>query len=160
VYLSQAVGYALHAMRRLVPCSGRERLFAGDIARSIGASESYLAKILQSLTKAELLDSERGMKGGYALARPAREVTVRQVIEAVEGLSPENRCLFGIHTGQDCPTCPVQCVLNEVHGRLLQELDHVTIDMLPTFGADWDESAPAGPIAVVETVAGENIHVK
>jgi Rrf2 family protein len=147
-------------MRRLVDLSDGERLFAGDIARSIGASESYLAKILQALTKADLLGSERGVRGGYALARPAEEVTVCDVVEAVEGSDEEPMCLFSTHSAQQCSTCPVRCVLAEARGRLMQELDHVTIDMLPSCGDGWEVPVPATPNEITETLAGETVHAK
>jgi len=131
MFISQALGYALHGLTRL-SCEQGERMYAADIARSIGASESYLAKTFQSLAHAGLVTSVRGMKGGYALARPTGDITVREVIEAIEGPFPSSRacCFFRNQTDRDCPHCPVMGVMNRSYQQALQELDTVTIEQL------------------------------
>ena len=131
MYLSQAVGYALHGMISLSLCPEGDLIYASDIAHSIGASESYLAKVFQALVRAGLLTSLRGAKGGYGLARPAEEITVREVIEAIEGRPfPQGSCVFGSQTEGECPACPVLAVIGRAYRRMLAELDRVTIGEL------------------------------
>lgn len=94
------VEYALHAMLWLVeprdkPVSSR------DLAALQGVSPTLLAKIMPRLEKAGLIDSSGGISGGYRLARPANEITVRDVVDAVEG----GRRLF------DCKEIRGNCAL-------------------------------------------------
>jgi Rrf2 family protein len=58
---------------------------ASDIARRTGVPVEYLRKILQRLTRARLVRSERGRGGGFRLARPGNRITLLQVVEAIEG---------------------------------------------------------------------------
>ena len=74
--------------------------------------------------------SRRGAKGGFCLARPASEITLRQVIEALQGPISLNRCL-DIREG--CPlleTCAIAPVLREAQQQVLETLDAATLDVL------------------------------
>lgn len=58
---------------------------AEKISREYDIPEIYLLKIMQQMTKANVLKSKRGSRGGYMLARPAREISMLEIIEAAEG---------------------------------------------------------------------------
>ncbi len=148
MFISQAVGYALHGLTSLSSAQG-ERMYAADIARSIGASESYLAKTFQSLAHAGLVTSVRGMKGGYTLARPTDEISVREVIEAIEGPFPFPRpcCVFRTQTDRDCPDCPVMVVMERAYEQVLEELDAMTIEELAESVLRWRAPRPEGEAA-------------
>jgi Rrf2 family protein len=62
------------------------------LAEYHGVPAAYLAKHLQAMSRAGLLESVQGPKGGYRLARPADEITVLEVVEAIEGHEPAFRC--------------------------------------------------------------------
>lgn len=101
-----------------------------EIAKSQDVPESYLAKIFQELVKEGLVHSHRGMKGGFSLARPACEITLRQVIEALQGPISLSRCL---DINEGCPrmeTCAVARVLSMAQKQLLETLDKTTLNML------------------------------
>lgn len=101
-----------------------------EIAEHQDVPESYLAKVFQNLTKEGLVRSRRGAKGGFCLARPASEITLRQVIEALQGPISLNRCL-DIREG--CPrleTCAIAPVLREAQQQVLETLDAATLDVL------------------------------
>ena len=70
-----------------------------EIARQMSVPEEFLAKILKTLVKASLVRSTRGARGGYALARPASQITFLEVIEAVEGPISVNVCMEKDHGG-------------------------------------------------------------
>jgi Rrf2 family protein len=89
--LSDGVEWGLHCAV-LLAALGDGALPGRDLAAYHGVSESYLLKHLQALTRAGLLESVPGPKGGYRLARPAAEVTVLDVVEAIEGRQPAFRC--------------------------------------------------------------------
>lgn len=132
MYISQAFAYALHGLTSLCRKPEGELIYAADIARDIGASESYLAKVMQLLVRAGLVTSMRGMNGGYALARPPHQISVREVMEAVEDSLAHGSCILQNHSelGRNCSACPVLAALAAGHRRTLEELDAITIDDL------------------------------
>ena len=101
-----------------------------EIAKSQGIPESYLAKIFQDLGKEGLVRSRRGAKGGFCLARPASEISLRQVIEALHGPISLNRCLDIREGCEHSETCAVASVLRKAQAQLLETLDAATLDVL------------------------------
>jgi Rrf2 family protein len=81
--VSAKVDYALRAMLELAAADG---LVKGErLAASQSIPQKFLENILVELRKAELVSSQRGVEGGYALGRPAAQISVADVIRAVEG---------------------------------------------------------------------------
>ena len=112
-----------------------------EIAESQDIPESYLAKIFQDLSKGGLVRSRRGAKGGFTLARPASEITLRQVIEALQGPISLNRCL---DIRDECPrleSCSVAPVLREAQAQLLETLGAATFDVLARESLALQEAA-------------------
>jgi len=101
-----------------------------NIAQSQNIPESYLAKIFQDLAKAGLVRAHRGAKGGFSLARPASEITLRQVIEALQGPISLNRCLDIREGCQYSEACPVEKVLRKAQAQLVATLDAATLEVL------------------------------
>jgi Rrf2 family protein len=83
VRVSAKVDYALRAMLELAAAGGLVK--AERVATAQGIPQKFLENILLDLRHAELVTSQRGVEGGYALGRPANEITVADVIRAVEG---------------------------------------------------------------------------
>ena len=84
--LSSACAYVLHALVHLARREGNGLLVAHVFAEARGGvSEEYLRKSLKPLASAGVLLSSRGPTGGYRLARPARRITLLEVVEAVDG---------------------------------------------------------------------------
>ena len=101
-----------------------------EISKAQDVPKSYLAKIMQHLVKVGLVNSRRGAKGGFFLARPADRITLRQTIEAVEGPIYLNVCL--IRKGE-CPRdeiCPVHPVWREAQEKLFSVLESKTMAQL------------------------------
>lgn len=83
--LTKKADYALMAMKHLAERASEGSLSAKDIALAYGIPPEALAKILQRLVKAGLLNSQHGMNGGYTLARPALTISAFEVIRAIDG---------------------------------------------------------------------------
>jgi len=101
-----------------------------EIAQNQDIPETYLAKLFQDLTKAGLVRSHRGAKGGFCLAKPASEITLRHVIEALQGPISLNKCL---DIREECPyveDCAVYIVLRKAQEQLLNTLDAATLEVL------------------------------
>jgi len=92
---SRRTDYALQAMIYLASAE-RRRTAAPEIAEKMGLSVNYLRQVLRILTRAQMVLSSPSRTGGYALARPADEISILQIIEALEG-----------------PLAPAECVLRD-----------------------------------------------
>ncbi|HOR01309.1 MAG TPA: Rrf2 family transcriptional regulator [Anaerolineae bacterium] len=101
-----------------------------EIAEAQGVPESYLAKIFQDMAKAGLVRSHRGARGGFSLARLPEEITLRQIIEAIEGPVALNRCLDPREGCGQSAGCSVHTALAEVQRTLIDALDTVTLQSL------------------------------
>ena len=83
--LGKGVEYALHCMTYLIDPPDGVIVTVSHLAEFQGVSESYLAKVFTKLSKAGLIRSSIGAKGGYELARPAEKISFWDVVVAVEG---------------------------------------------------------------------------
>lgn len=83
--LTKKADYALMAMKHLAEHSSDRSRSAKDVADAFGIPPEALAKILQKLAKARLLQSQHGINGGYMLARAAHTISAFEVIQAIDG---------------------------------------------------------------------------
>jgi Rrf2 family nitric oxide-sensitive transcriptional repressor len=102
--ISQTIEYALRAVVYLAD-QGDESRTTHEIADKTKVPQAYLAKVMQSLSRARLVHSQRGLHGGFALARPAAEVTIWDVVQAVDPLKRINQCPLELaaHRIKLCP---------------------------------------------------------
>jgi Rrf2 family protein len=90
--LGDGVEWALHCCVLLAALPPDDALPATRLAEYHGVPGAYLAKHLQALARAGIVESTPGRRGGYRLARPANTITFLDVVEAVEGDEPAFRC--------------------------------------------------------------------
>ena len=90
--LSTQADYAVRTVYELAVRDPGAVVQTRDIAEAQGVSDRYLAKVIQQLARAGLLRTARGVHGGVALARPASQISVREVCEAVDGPLELHRC--------------------------------------------------------------------
>jgi Rrf2 family protein len=93
--ISKTDQYALRAVLCLAQQPEGSTLGAAHIASRLGLPANYLSKILHSLARAGVLVSERGPRGGFRLARPAKELSLAEVIEPFNSLVQRRSCLLG-----------------------------------------------------------------
>ncbi|MBI4561988.1 MAG: Rrf2 family transcriptional regulator [Candidatus Rokubacteria bacterium] len=122
-----------YAVRVVVDLAAQPRgatVKSDDLGRRTGVPRAFLTKIIQALAHAGLVRTQRGTRGGIGLLEKPRAITLRQVIEAVEGPIYLNRCL--IRAGL-CPRdgfCPVHPVWARIQAIVTRELDSVSIKEL------------------------------
>lgn len=87
-----------------------------ELAAAFGVSATIVAKVLKKLARAGLVSSERGSRGGYRLARPPADVTLRAIVNALEGPISLTYCAAGVSNGR-CRTRPF-CVATDAMRRL------------------------------------------
>ncbi|MFN8634942.1 MAG: Rrf2 family transcriptional regulator [Chloroflexota bacterium] len=90
--MSAGVEWALHCTVLLAVLKPTSRMPGRALAEFHGVSESYLLKHMQALTKAGICESVPGPTGGYRLSRPADQITLLDIVEAIEGPEPAFRC--------------------------------------------------------------------
>ncbi len=125
--LTRGADYGARGIMHLAAQPPEAVVLVKDIASAEGLPESYLSKIFQELAKDGLVRSHRGAKGGFSLARPAEAITLREVIEAIEGPIALNRCLSPTEGCEFQDTCPLRPVLAQAQEQFLAVLDRTTL---------------------------------
>lgn len=135
--LSEGVEWGLHCALLIAEAPGRAALPRRVLAEHYGLPEAYLAKHLQALTRAGLLHATPGPNGGFRLARPANEITVLDVLDAIEGAASPFVCQeirrrgTGAAPPEDClRPCAIATVMAQAHQAWRESLRAVTIDQL------------------------------
>jgi len=105
--LSKTCSYAIRAALYIAVHQDRQFIPIRDISEQLGVSFHFLTKILQILTGRNILVSFRGPNGGIALARPAHEIMLAELVEAVDGLAIFNNCVLGLGLCDNANPCPV-----------------------------------------------------
>jgi Rrf2 family protein len=124
--VSEAASLALHALAIIAGRAGTP-VSTEDIARLLEASEAHLSKVLQRLSKADLVSGKPGPGGGFTLEKSPGEVTLLEIYEAMEGPLETKRCLFDLPVC-DRGTCPLSLLLSR-HGReIADELSATTLE--------------------------------
>jgi len=106
VHFPQTSEYALRIMAVLVS-SEESPLSSALLAERTRIPDAYLSKICRKLVVANLLVSRRGQGGGFRLARPAEEITLGQILEAVDFDPHPDRCVFGQRACSEQASCPL-----------------------------------------------------
>jgi Rrf2 family protein len=124
--LSQTTGYAVRAMRCLHEPGGHPVLVE-SIADYTGIPRSYLSKLVHRLAKKGLVHARRGHHGGVTLARPALEITLEDISEAIDGMAWRSRCLMGLSGCSDENPCVLHTYWKETLEEILVHLRSVNL---------------------------------
>jgi Rrf2 family protein len=120
--ITRQADYAVRAVLHLARINGNQRAATSQVAQEQRIPPSFLAKIISQLSIAGLLHTSRGARGGVTLAREAKDITLLEVIEAIDGPIMLNECVGDGSTctfDEDCPLRPVWCeAQNELVTRL------------------------------------------
>jgi Rrf2 family protein len=125
VQVSEATSLALHAAI-LVAANHPAYTSTIFISERLDASKDHLSKVLQRLVKSDILASVRGPKGGFILSRPAAEIKLLEVYEAMEGRQKPKNCLLG---KKECilETCAFGGWISSVNAQLYKILSSKTL---------------------------------
>jgi Rrf2 family protein len=114
--------YAVRAMIHLSSLPHGTVVSVADISRDWDVPVTFLRKIVTKLARAGMITSFRGNGGGIALARPAQNLTLLEVIEATEGTMGLNICLLSPDACHRTPWCAVHAVWCEAQHKLREVL--------------------------------------
>jgi Rrf2 family transcriptional regulator, cysteine metabolism repressor len=135
-----------------------------EIAEHDGMPLAYLEHLVARLRKAGLIDSRRGSRGGYLLARPACDITMAEVVEALEGSiapiecisqSPDGNIVCSRESDPD-HVCPTKLLWTRVRGSIVRTLQDTTLaDLLLTRRPVTASSiaAPLEPLPAAPTLS-------
>jgi len=121
--------YAVTAMLDLAIHHGEGPITLADIAQRQGISLSYLEQLFSRLRKRQLVSSVRGPGGGYTLGRDASEISVAEVITAVDENVDTTRC-GGAHNCQDNQKCLTHELWHDLSDRIHDYLSRISLDDL------------------------------
>ncbi|HVN54793.1 MAG TPA: Rrf2 family transcriptional regulator [Anaerolineaceae bacterium] len=124
--ITRQADYALRAMLYLARLEPTQRAATSQIAEEQHIPPSFLAKIISQLSIAGLIHTSRGARGGVSLARPPEEISVLEVVEAIDGPIALNECTDNPEAcpfGSDCPLRPLWC---DTQSELVKNLQKTT----------------------------------
>lgn len=128
--LTRGGEYAIRAMTYLTKRPVGEISSLHEVGVEQDIPESFLAKIFQNLVHADLVVSQRGAHGGFSLARPAAAITVREVVEAIDGPIALNGCVLRPGDCRRSGDCRMHEVWVLAQERMMDVLGEVTLDDL------------------------------
>jgi Rrf2 family protein len=143
--LSKKADYALLAMRYLAAHADREAVSAREVAEAHQIPSELLAKVLQRLVRAGLLESHQGIRGGYGLARRAETISVADVIQAIDGPLTVTACSEVDHSCDQFANCNIRDPLWRIKDRIVTALSAASVAEL----VEDLEPVAAVPVAVV-----------
>lgn len=136
----------LHCATTLAMLEPGSTASAAQLAQYYDLPVPYLSKQLQALVRAGVLAATTGPRGGFRLARPTSEITLLQIVEAVDGGSPPYECReirqqgAGALSPEDCrETCPLAAKMADAHTAWRRSLEITLADIL----AELPPTAPA-----------------
>jgi Rrf2 family transcriptional regulator, iron-sulfur cluster assembly transcription factor len=130
VKLTKGTDYGLRGILYLAKQPQGKVALVADIARSEGVPESYLAKIFQDLARGGVLVSHRGAKGGFSLVRSLREVSLLEVIQAIEGPIALQPCLDDRQGCDQIGMCVVSDVIRKAQTEMVRVLESTSLENL------------------------------
>jgi Rrf2 family transcriptional regulator, iron-sulfur cluster assembly transcription factor len=125
--LTRGVEYGIEGILYLARRGGNEAAFVREISRATAIPETFLAKIFQRLANKGLVRSRRGFRGGFRLARPARRINLREIVEALEGPLEFHRCLDHLRARGRSGRCHVRRIFGEVQRQVADVLEQTTL---------------------------------
>lgn len=125
--LTKKADYGLIAMRHLAEHADLGACSAKDLADMYGLPQEALAKLLQRLVKAGLLQSQQGTNGGYSLARDPRAISALDVIRALEGPLFMTSCTTAKGSCEQTTRCTIREPLRKVSKSIEEVLSRLTI---------------------------------
>ncbi|MFQ6617329.1 MAG: RrF2 family transcriptional regulator [Fidelibacterota bacterium] len=119
--------HAIHGLCYLSKKPGSVPTYVSEIARNQKVSESYLAKIFQSLSKRGIVTSYRGIRGGYSLSRNPEKITLKEIVQAVEGESNIFSCSAVKRSCKIEDECIIKLTFQSAEEKMYNVLDKTTL---------------------------------
>ena len=154
--MSEGVEWTVHCCTLLAALPEGKNMTAARLAEFHAVPAPYLTKHLQALARAGILDSDSGPRGGFRLARPAPEITVLEVVEAIDGREPAFTCTEirrrgpagGLAASEYRKPCGIHALMDSADAAWRSELAATSVGDLALYVA-----ATASPKAIERAAA-------
>lgn len=133
--LSARSRYGVRLMLTLAKSYGQGPLYLKDIARIEEISEKYLSLIMIPLRGVGLVNSTRGSHGGYTLAKPPEKITLKDIVDVLEGNCIVD-CVKDPAACSRVPTCASRDIWAMLEGKIAETLDSITLQQLVRINQD------------------------
>lgn len=127
---SRACEYAIQALLDLAERPPGVYVPVREVANQRDIPYHFLGKIVQQLTRNGLLIASKGPNGGITLSGSAEDITLLQVVEAIDGLDITTQCVIGLPTCQDSAPCPLHIDWRKNRMQILEMLTRKTLKQL------------------------------
>jgi Rrf2 family protein len=148
--ISRTVSYALQAVVRLGETFGQDPVPCSRLASEGGMPDRFLLQILRTLVAHEILCSTRGVDGGYTLGRTPQNITLLEIVEALDGPVSWTLPMAEAFPGET--RARLQDVLSRLHATVRAQLMAVTVADLLAGG----ENSPAAESETAESLGSES----
>ena|SRR5579885_1308919 len=160
--MGEGVEWAVHCATVLALVPAGAAMSGARLAEFHGVPPAYLAKSLQALARNGIVESVAGRHGGYRLARPAGEITLLDIVRAVEGDEPAFRCSeirrrgpAAVPARHYTPTCAIASAMWRAEAAWADELRRVSLaDVLVSLAGSVPPDAAAKAAAWMQEVLG------
>ena len=119
--------YAVRGLSELASRSGGRSMLLDQLVAGTDLPRDFMAKVFQKLVRAGLLRSAKGRGGGFTLARPAHEISLFDIVEAIEGAQRMDQCVVGLEKCNDLMPCPQHDLYKPIRQRLKDYLATTTL---------------------------------
>lgn len=127
---SRTSQYAIQALIYLATQPSGQLVLRRDIAQKLGVPAAYLAKVLQDLSREQLLHSYRGRDGGFSLRSGVGDRSLLEILRLTDGPRVDRECLLGLKACEDETACPLHLRWKPVKEEILGYLGSVTLSHL------------------------------
>ena len=124
---SSPTEYAIRGLSEMAIRGDEQRVMLDELVAGTNLPRDFMAKVFQRLVHAGLLRSSKGRGGGFTLARPAHQITMMQIVEAIEGPQLLDRCVVGLEKCHDHMPCPQHDLYKPIRQRLKDYLHTTTL---------------------------------
>jgi Rrf2 family protein len=125
--LTRAGDYGIFGVLYLARQPKGKIVSLSEVSRAESIPEKFLAKIFQSLTRVGLIVSHRGARGGFSLARPAEQITVKELMEAIQGPICFSKCLSELQDCEKQEVCKLREILEKAQEHTVKLLSQKTL---------------------------------
>jgi len=139
--LSTRARYGVRLMLALAQNYGREPVYLKDIAKQEEISEKYLSLIIMPLRGIGLVNSVRGAYGGYNLAKNPSQITLKEIVDILEGGCSLVDCVKDPSVCPRVSTCVSHDIWATIGGKISETLSSITLDMMVRMNQEKNKKA-------------------
>ncbi|MEX0289964.1 MAG: Rrf2 family transcriptional regulator [Flavobacteriaceae bacterium] len=128
---SNSSKYAIKAVLFLALHTNKnKKLMVKDICKPINVPKAYLAKLLQDLSRHDVVSSTRGPKGGFYLSEENREISVIQIVNIIDGKKRIESCILSLEDCNKDKPCPLHHTVSQSKSEMVKSLQSTSIKEL------------------------------